>query len=244
MRGRTRSRLRSAAVQGRARQRGGRGLAVGPVHRRGDRPEGDRVGAVGPGVPVLRDGDVRGAAAGRVRGCCVLQGGAERRGGAAVLLRERAVERAAHVMGVPVSPGWVDEAAARVAARLGTAGFDEAAAFGIIHNRLREGPAGGAGPGGDQRGYRDALAALRGHLHHRGAAAAAPGAALGRPQALAGLVFEAEPGAQVRRRPFMTGQVSSRQAAMASSSRSAARRAGTWTLQPIRCSSTSSPASV
>ena len=41
------------------------------------------------------------------------------------------------------------------------------------------GLAGGAGPGGDQRGYRDALAALRGHLHHRGAAAAAPGAALG-----------------------------------------------------------------
>ena len=39
-------------------------------------------------------------------------------------------ERAAHVMGmllgVPVSAGWVDKAAARVAARLGTAGFDEA----------------------------------------------------------------------------------------------------------------------
>ena len=39
-------------------------------------------------------------------------------------------ELAAHVMGmllgVPVSAGWVDKAAARVAARLGTAGFDEA----------------------------------------------------------------------------------------------------------------------
>jgi transposase len=39
-------------------------------------------------------------------------------------------ERAAHVLGlllgVPVSAGWVDKAAARVAARLGTAGFDEA----------------------------------------------------------------------------------------------------------------------
>ena len=35
------------------------------------------------------------------------------------------------------------------------------------------GPVGGYRPGGDQRGYRDALAALRGHLHHRGAAAAA-----------------------------------------------------------------------
>ena len=51
-------------------------------------------------------------------------------------------ERAAHVMGmllgVPVPPGWVDKAAARVATRLGTAGFDEAVAFGIIHNRLRD----------------------------------------------------------------------------------------------------------
>ena len=39
-------------------------------------------------------------------------------------------ERAAHVLGlllgVPVSAGWVDKAAAWVAARLGTAGFDEA----------------------------------------------------------------------------------------------------------------------
>jgi hypothetical protein len=42
------------------------------------------------------------------------------------------------------------------------------------------GPPGGAGPGGDQRGYRDALAADGGHLHHRGAAAAAPGASLRR----------------------------------------------------------------
>ena len=105
-------------------------------------------------------------------------------------------------------------------------------------------PAGAPGPGGDQRGDRDALAALGGHLHHRSAAAPAPGASLRRPQALAGLVFEAEPGAQVRRRPFITGQVSSRQAAIAVSSRSAARRAGTCTLQPVRCSSTSSPARV
>ena len=42
----------------------------------------------------------------------------------------------------------------------------------------------------------------------------------------------------------MTGQVSSRHLAIFSSSRSAARRAGTCTLHPIRCSSTSIPASV
>ncbi len=41
---------------------------------------------------------------------------------------------------------------------------------------------------------------------------------------------------------FMTGQVSSRHLATFSSSRSAARRAGTCTLQPIRRSSTSIPA--
>lgn len=38
---------------------GVRGLAVGAGHRRGSHPEGDRVGAAGPGVPVLRDGHVR-----------------------------------------------------------------------------------------------------------------------------------------------------------------------------------------
>src|SRR5580693_3442765 len=88
-------------------------------------------------------------------------------------------------------------------------------------------PGTAAGPDGDQRGQRHPRVVAGGHRHHRGAAAAPPGASLRRPQALAGLVFEAEPGAQVRRRPFMTGQVSSCQAAMASSSRSAARRAGT-----------------
>jgi hypothetical protein len=85
------------------------------------------------------------------------------------------------------------------------------------------GPPGCAGLGGDERGQRDALAALGGHPHHRGEAVALPGAALGRPQALAGLVFGAEPGAQIRRRPLITGQVSCFHAAMASSS---ARRPG------------------
>ena len=44
----------------------------------------------GLAVPVLRDGHVRGAAAGRARGLGVLRAGAERRRGGAVLLRERA----------------------------------------------------------------------------------------------------------------------------------------------------------
>ena len=56
--------------------------------------------------------------------------------------------------------------------------------------------------------------------------------------------LETDPGAQVRRGPFTTGQVSSRHAAIFASSRSAARRAGTCTLHPIRCSSRSAPARV
>ena len=101
-----------------------------------------------------------------------------------------------------------------------------------------------AGPDGDQRGQRHPGIVAAGHRDDGSAAAAAPGASLRRPQALAGLVFPAEPGAQVRRRAFMTGQVSSRHLATFSSSRSAARRAGTCTDHPIRCSSTSIPASV
>ena len=65
-------------------------LAVGAGHRRGVRPEGDRVGAARPCVPVLRDGHVRGPAAGGARGRGVLRPGAERRRGAPDLLRERA----------------------------------------------------------------------------------------------------------------------------------------------------------
>ena len=88
------------------------------------------MGTAGPVVPVLRDGDVRGAAAGLACGRGVLRPGLN---AAAVLLPGYGnvpTERAAHVLslllGVPVSAGWVDKAAARVAARLGTARFDEA----------------------------------------------------------------------------------------------------------------------
>ncbi|MGH3124466.1 MAG: IS66 family transposase, partial [Streptosporangiaceae bacterium] len=39
---------------------------------------------------------------------------------------ERAAQVMAMLLGVPVSPGWVDKASARLAAQLGRAGFDEA----------------------------------------------------------------------------------------------------------------------
>ena len=79
------------------------------------RPEGDRVGAAGPGVPVLRDGHVRGAAARRARGRGVLRARAERGRGPADRLRERAAGagRAGdrHAAGRPAaSAGWVDKA--------------------------------------------------------------------------------------------------------------------------------------
>jgi hypothetical protein len=86
------------------------------------------------------------------------------------------------------------------------------------------------GPGGDQRGQRHPRVVAAGHRDDGSMAAAAPGAALRRPQALAGLVVPAEPGTQVRRRAFITGQVSSRHLATFSSSRSAVRRAGTCAL--------------
>jgi hypothetical protein len=110
--------------------------------------------------------------------------------------------------------------------------------------RAEDQPGTAAGPDGDQRGQRHPRVMPASYLDYGGMAAAPPGASLRRPQALAGLVFPAEPGAQVRRRAFMTGQVSSRHLAILSSSRSAARRAGTCTDHPIRCSSTSIPASV
>ena len=91
-------------------RRGGRGLAVGAGHRRGGHPEGDRVGAAGPDVPVLRDGHVRGAAAGRARGLGVLRAGAERGRGAAdratgTCRRSGPRSVMAMLLGVPVSAG-------------------------------------------------------------------------------------------------------------------------------------------
>ena len=60
----------------------------------------------------------------------VLRAGAD---AAAVLLScygnvppERAAQVMGMMLGIPVSAGWVDKAAARVAAQLGKAGFDEA----------------------------------------------------------------------------------------------------------------------
>jgi hypothetical protein len=59
-----------------------------------------------------------------------------------------------------------------------------------------------AGLGADQRCHGDAFAACGGDPHAGCVASSAPGSAFGRPQALAGFVFEAEPGAQRRRRLF------------------------------------------
>jgi hypothetical protein len=103
------------------------------------------------------------------------------------------------------------------------------------------GPAGGAGPGGDQRGDRDARAALSGHPHDGGGAAAAPGAVLSEPWPDSSSKQSQAP--QVRR-PFMTGQglLPPRGDGVLVPFGSAAGR--DLDAHPIRCSSTSSPASV
>ena len=75
-----------------------------------------------------------------------------------------------------------------------------------------------------------------GHLHHRGAPAPTLGVPARRLQILARLVLEAEVSPAGHGRPFLCGHVSRRQAAIASSSRSAARRVGTCQLAPIRVS--------
>ncbi len=63
------------------------------------------------------------------RGSCPY-GRAERRRSRVDRVREHAAQRPRQVMamllGVPVSPGWVDKASARLAAQLGKAGFDAA----------------------------------------------------------------------------------------------------------------------
>ena len=78
--------------RGRPRARGGRRSST--WRSSGRRPSG-RCRAC---VPVLRDGHVRGAAAGRARGLGVLRAGAERRRGGADRVRERAARagRAGH----------------------------------------------------------------------------------------------------------------------------------------------------
>jgi hypothetical protein len=99
-------------------------------HRRGDRPEGD--GWLLPGFACRCCGTVKfadpppGAHAGAVSYGLVLNA-------AAVLLScygnvppERAAQVMGMLLGIPVSAGRVDKAAARVAAQPGKAGFDAA----------------------------------------------------------------------------------------------------------------------
>ncbi len=110
---------------------GGCGIAVGAGGGRAGHADGDRVGAAGPVLPGLRDSHVRGAAARRARRLDYPTGPVLN--AAAVVLTaygnvppERAAQVMAMLLGVPVSPGWVDKASARLAAQLGKAGLDEA----------------------------------------------------------------------------------------------------------------------
>lgn len=96
----------------------------------------------------------------------------------------------------------------------------------------------------DDAGHVDAAGASAADRHHRTGADRRPGASLRRPQSLPGLVFEAEVGTQVRRGGFAADHTSAFHSATACSSRSRARRAGTCTDQPWRCSSLPTPSMV
>jgi hypothetical protein len=79
------------------------------------------------------------------------------------------------------------------------------------------------------------------HADERGAPAPAPGPGAWRPQRLAGFVLEDDPGAEGRRGAFTRGQVSFFHTSTAPSSRSTARRAPSWQLQPRRRSRYQTP---
>jgi hypothetical protein len=78
------------------------------------------------------------------------------------------------------------------------------------------------GPEADHPGDADPAAARAADLHHRAGPAPGPGAALRRPQPLACLILEADPGAQVPRGAFISGHTSAFHTATAASSRSIA----------------------
>jgi hypothetical protein len=113
-------------LQGEPGRRGCGGAAVGAGHRGGDHPEGDRwlpsgLASRGCGTVTFAE-PPPGAHRGSVSYGPVLNA-------AAVLLSccgnvppERAARVMGMLLGIPVSAGWVDKAAARVAAQLGKAG--------------------------------------------------------------------------------------------------------------------------
>ncbi len=94
-----------------------------------------------------------------------------------------------------------------------------------------------AGQGGDG----DASAGAATHLHHRSVPASAPGPGLRRRHGEAGFVPEDRPCPTSRRWSSAQGHTSLTHPATASSSRSTARRAGTWQDQPLRTSSFRTP---
>jgi hypothetical protein len=91
-----------------------------------------------------------------------------------------------------------------------------------------------AGPVAGQPGDRDVSGAAAADPDDRGGTAPPPGPGPGRPQRLAALVFEDDPAAEGRRRAFIRGQVSFFHTSTAPSSRSIARRAPSWQVQPRR----------
>src|SRR5690242_13327795 len=101
-----------------------------------------------------------------------------------------------------------------------------------------------AGPVAGHPGDADPAAASAAHPDDGPGSPEGPGAAFRRAQPLARLILEADVGAQVARGAFISGHTSAFHTATASSSRSIARRTGTWQDQPCRRSSFEVPSMV
>src|SRR5258708_2493128 len=104
-------------------------------------------------------------------------------------------------------------------------------------------PAAVAGPVAGQPGHRYPPGAAA-DADDRGDPAPPPGPRPRRPHRLAAFVFEDDPPAEGRRRPFNSGQVWAFHTSTVPSSRSIARRAPIWHDQPRRCSRYQIPGTV
>src|SRR5262249_37975814 len=113
-----------------------------------------------------------------------------------------------------------------------------------VHPQVVEQVRPGPGPVAGHPGDADPAARGAAPPHEGPGSARVPGAAFRRPQPLACLVLEADEGAQVARRAFISGHPSAFHTATASSSRSSACRTGTWADQPCRRISFEVPSTV
>ena len=129
----------------------------------------------------------------------------------------------------------------------GVVGFGEAAPFALaaaVGSETVDQPRPMPGPDTHQPGDRYPSRTFARHRDLRCPAPPAPGTGLRRAQRLPGLVLETQPGTLLRRYRFPAGHASRRHVAIAASSRSIARCAGTCGENPSRCNRYDTPRNV